>query len=220
MTPSRPNSESGNHPAPGKPQTIAGTPAAPPVGAARTSGDGAVMPNRLRRTGRSRVKFDAIDLAILNQLQQDCEITNAMLAQRVGISPPSTLERVKKLEAHGIIRRYVALLDPALVDKSIAAVVHVTLREHGERRLQDFKEAVVRFDEVQEAWHTAGEEDFILKVLVTDMGQYEDFIVHKLSAVSNIGRIRTSFALSTIKEETRVPLDAVGPEAVGFTEGK
>lgn len=159
---------------------------------------------------RGRVRFDAIDLAILAQLQDDCKITNATLAQRVGISPPSTLERVKKLEQQGIIRGYVAILDPVLLDKGITALVHVTLREHGEHKLNTFKDAIRDFEEVQAAWHTAGEEDFILKVLVTDIQQYEDFVVFRLSAVPNIGRIRTSFVLSPVKETTLVPLDAVG----------
>jgi Lrp/AsnC family leucine-responsive transcriptional regulator len=215
MTPPSTSSASNSKPVP--PATLAGTSAAPMhAGGHGVTGNGL----RQKRAGRPRVRFDAIDLAILNQLQSDCEITNATLAQRVGISPPSTLERVKKLVGTGIIKRYVALIDPVMVDKSICALVHVTLREHGERRLQEFKDAVGRFEEVQEAWHTAGEEDFILKVLVTDMTQYETFIVHKLSMAPNIGRIRTSFALSTIKDETRVPLDAVGPDAVGFAEGK
>ncbi len=168
---------------------------------------------RGRRDGLPRVRFDAIDLKILEQLQSDSKITNAMLAQRVGISPPSTLERVKKLEQTGIIRGYVALLEPKRVGKTISAIVTVTLREHGEGRLNDFAESVRDFEEVQAAWHTAGEEDFILKVLISDMGQYEEFVVQKLSAISNIARVRTSFCLSTIKNETRVPLDAVGAGA-------
>lgn len=161
-------------------------------------------------TRRGRVRFDSIDLAILTQLQADSKITNAMLAQQVGISPPSTLERVKKLENEGIIKGYVALLDPASVDKSICAIVHVTLREHGEAQLTQFKHAVREFAEVQAAWHTAGEEDFILRVFVTDMNEYEQFVVHRLSAVPNIGRVRTSFCLSAVKDTTRVPLDSIG----------
>lgn len=159
---------------------------------------------------RARVRFDAIDLAILDQLQRDSKITNAMLAQRIGISPPSTLERVKKLETEGIIKRYAAIVDPAAVGKSITALVHVTLKNHGEGELRKFKADVAKFDEVLAAWHTAGEEDFILKVIVTDMDHYERFVVHSLSAVPNMGRVRTSFCLSTVKEDTRVPLDAVG----------
>lgn len=177
----------------------------------RRSENGAATLERAsgRRTAQRPVKFDGIDLKILEALQTDSKITNATLAQRIGISPPSTLERVKKLEQQGIIRGYVALIDAAAVGKSIAALVHVTLREHGEEKLSTFKKAVQKFDEVQAAWHTAGEEDFILKVLVTDMQQYEDFVVYRLSAVPNIGRIRTSFCLSTVKDETAVPLDAV-----------
>jgi len=163
---------------------------------------------------RARVKFDEIDLAILDQLQSDSKITNANLAQMVGISPPSTLERVKKLEHAGIIRGYVALLAPRSLGKTITAIVHVTLREHGEGRLREFVDQVRNFDEVQAAWHTAGEEDFILKVLVNDMEHYERFVVHKLSATTNIGRVRTSFCLSAAKEQTQVPLDAVGEGSI------
>ena len=163
-----------------------------------------------RNGSRARVKFDTIDLAILNELQANSKITNAMLAQKVGISPPSTLERVKKLESEGIISGYVALVAPASVGKGITAIVTVTLREHGEKRLTAFNDEISSFTEVQSAWHTAGEEDFILKVLVSDMSQYEEFVVHRLSAVPNIGRVRTSFCLSTVKDDTTVPLDAVG----------
>lgn len=158
----------------------------------------------------TRIRFDAVDLAILEQLQADSKITNATLAERAGISPPGALERVRKLEAAGVIRGYAARVDPAAVGKTITALVHITMREHGEGRLEELKEALRDFDEVQAAWHTTGEEDFILKVLVNDMDHYERFVVHRLSAVANIGRVRTSFCLSAVKDETRVPLDAVG----------
>ncbi len=185
----------------GKSPAVTGSAAPPP----RATSD-----NGVGSTKRGRVRFDSIDLAILAQLQSDSKITNATLSQLVGISPPSTLERVKKLENEGIIKGYVALLDPASLDKSICAIVHVTLREHGEAQLTKFKDAVREFNEVQAAWHTAGEEDFILKVFVTDMNEYEQFVVHRLSAVPNIGRVRTSFCLSAVKENTRVPLDSMG----------
>jgi Lrp/AsnC family leucine-responsive transcriptional regulator len=159
---------------------------------------------------RARVRFDAIDLAILEQLQTDSKITNAKLAKNVGISPPSTLERVKKLEQSGIIKRYTAILDPEAVGKPMSAIVSVTLREHGEDRLRAFARAVSGLEEVRSVYHTAGDEDFFLRVVVSDMNQYEDFVVRKLSDIENIGRIRTSFCLSVVKEETAVPLDAVG----------
>ena len=184
-----------------------------PTNANRVSGNGAGLSPE-KAAARARIKFDAIDLAILEQLQNDSNITNATLAQRVGISPPSTLERVKKLVAGGVIKGYRALIDPKAVHKTIQAFVHVTLRVHGAEHIQAFDEAVKAFDEIQGAWHTTGEEDFMLRVLVTDMDQYERFIVHRLSAIPNIGRVRTSFILSPVKDETRVPLDAIGGGSV------
>jgi Lrp/AsnC family transcriptional regulator, leucine-responsive regulatory protein len=167
-----------------------------------------------RAAALAKVKFDAIDLAILDQLQSDSKITNAMLAQKVGISPPSTLERVKKLENAGVIKGYRAIVDHKAVNKTICAFVHVTLRVHGAEHIKAFDDAVAAFDEIQGAWHTTGDEDFMLRVLVTDMDQYERFIVHRLSAIPNIGRVRTSFILSPVKDETRVPLDAIGGGSV------
>ena len=173
-----------------------------------------------RREARARVRFDAVDLAILDQLQTDSKITNAMLAQTVGISPASMIERVKKLETSGIIRGYAARLDPREVDKSMTAIVSITLREHGEQRLRDFAAAIDGFAEVQSAWHTTGEDDFILRVIVTDMAQYEEFVVQRLSTIPNIARVRTSFCLSTLKDTTRVPLDAVGDPDVSLEGAK
>jgi Lrp/AsnC family leucine-responsive transcriptional regulator len=170
-----------------------------------------------RAAARARIKFDAIDVAILMQLQTDSKITNAALAQRVGISPPSTLERVKKLEAAGVIKGYVALLDPLALGKGVTAMVMVTLREHGLEAIEAFKREIVGFPEVQAAWHTTGEEDFILRVIVSDMTEYEYFAVHKLSRVSNIGRVKTSFCLSAAKFDTRVPLDAIGNGSADIT---
>lgn len=175
------------------------------------TGGGANPTDRTAKAAaRARVKFDSIDVAILAQLQTDSKITNAALAQRVGISPPSTLERVKKLEAAGVIKSYVALLDPLALGKGVTAMVMVTLREHGLDAIEAFKRDIIGFPEVQAAWHTTGEEDFILRVIVSDMTEYEHFAVHKLSRVKNIGRVKTSFCLSAAKFDTRVPLDAVG----------
>lgn len=153
-------------------------------------------------------RLDATDVAILDLLQSGSKITNAELAKRVGIAPPTALERVKKLEQRGVIRGYVALLEPAAVNKKTSAIVHLTLREHGQKPLERIKKELAALEEVLDCWHTAGEEDFILRVLVTDMQAYEDFVVNRLSAIAGIGRIRTTFVLNTVKRQTRTPLDA------------
>jgi Lrp/AsnC family transcriptional regulator, leucine-responsive regulatory protein len=156
--------------------------------------------------GHKSAKIDDVDLHIMRELQQSSKITNADLAKRIGISPPSTLERVRKLENCGIIIGYVALLNPDAVHKSIQAIVNVSLSVHTSASLQKAKEVIKQFDEVQACWHTAGDDDFLLKVIVSDMEQYERFISYKLSTVPNIGKIRTAFVLSTVKQTTAVPI--------------
>jgi DNA-binding Lrp family transcriptional regulator len=158
--------------------------------------------------GHKSPKLDDVDLRIMRELQQSSKITNADLAKRIGISPPSTLERVRKLENCGVIMGYVALLNPDAVHKSIQAIVNVSLSVHTSASLQKAKETLRQFDEIQACWHTAGDEDFLLKVIVTDMEQYERFISQKLSTVPNIGKIRTAFVLSTVKQTTAVPIAA------------
>jgi len=178
-------------------------------GRAASRGDRA-RPASVSAPRPARVRFDEIDRAILETLQGDSKITNHALAERVGVSPAATLERVRKLEQAGVITGYHARVDPGSVGKTTSAIIHVTLREHGVEALQRFKAFIEPFEEVQACWHTTGEEDFILKVLVSDMAHYERFVVHSLSAAPQIGRVRTSFCLSAVKDETRVPLDAAG----------
>ena len=155
-------------------------------------------------------RLDAIDLRILDELQHSSNLTNAALAQRIGISPPSTLERVRKLERAGVITGYVALLDPDSITRTIQAIVHVSLSHHSSASLSKAKDSLSRFEEVQACWHTAGDEDFVLKVIVADMPQYERFISEKLSTVPNIGKIRTAFVLSTVKHTTQIPMGLNG----------
>jgi len=155
------------------------------------------------------LRFDRIDKAILRELQTNSKITNATLAERVGISPPSTLERVKKLEQHGVIRGYAAQLNPAALNQAVVAIVHVSIREHSAAMLAEAKRRLNEFPEIQACWYCAGDEDFILKVRVEDMNAYERFVSTKLATVAGIGKLRTGFVLSTIKDTTQVSLDAL-----------
>ena len=161
------------------------------------------------RTKPRAPKLDRIDKQIITELQQSSKITNATLAERVGISPPSTLERVRKLEASGVITGYVALIDPRTVNKSIQAIVHVSMSRHSRANLEKMKRSLGSFDEVLACWHTGGDEDFVLLAVVSDMEAYEQFVTKKLSSITALGKIRTAFVLSTIKRTTQIPLDSV-----------
>jgi Lrp/AsnC family leucine-responsive transcriptional regulator len=149
------------------------------------------------------VKFDAIDKKILNILQENGRITNADLASKVGLSPPPMLERVKKLEKNGIITKYVALLDPKKINKSTIIFVSITLARHRITSIDQVKQEFSSFPEVLECYSITGEEDYLLKVMVKDVEEYEQFMLHKLTKIPAISRIKSFVVLSTIKFETK-----------------
>ncbi len=151
-------------------------------------------------------EIDATDRKILEILQDQGRITNSELAKQVGMSPPPTLERVKKLERNNYITKYVALVDPHKVGISCFTYVEVTLVRHGVEALGRLTEALVAMDEVLECHHITGEADFLLKVATKDIPAYEDFIIHKLTALPDVQHLKTLVVLSTKKQETRLPV--------------
>lgn len=157
------------------------------------------------------MKFDKIDKQILDILQTNSNITNAQLAAEVGISPPGMLERVKRLEKSGVIRKYVALVEPEKVGKGTLALVSISIKVHDLSEVNVFKRKVGDLEEVLECYHIAGEDDFILKVAVKDIREYEKFVLNKLNIIEGIRHIRTTFVLSTIKYNTKIQID--GEEA-------
>lgn len=150
--------------------------------------------------------FDDIDKKILDILQTNCKITNAQLASEVGISPSSMLERVKRLENSKVINKYVALVNPAKVGKNTFALVSVALAIHQLESVDKFIKTFSDIDEVLECFHIAGEEDFLLKVAVQDMQEYQDFVLNKLSKIKGINKIKTTFVLSTVKYQTKLSI--------------
>ena len=158
---------------------------------------------RLKEGASLMVKFDEIDKKILNLLQENGRITNAELASKVGLSPPPMLERVKKLEKSGVITKYVALVNPKKIDKSTIVFVFVTLARHRLKSIDQVNEEITNFPEVLECYHIAGNEDYLLKVMVKDVEEYENFMFHKLAKIAAISRIKSSIVLSIIKFETK-----------------
>jgi Lrp/AsnC family leucine-responsive transcriptional regulator len=151
--------------------------------------------------------LDPIDKKILDLLQENGRMTNAQLAKDVGLSPPPMLERVRKLEKQGIIRKYVALVDPKKVDRGTMALVSVSLRFHQKNAIQEFVKEIQNIPEILECHHITGEEDYVLKVAIKDIEEYERFLHERLTRISGIRKIKTSFILKTIKHQTKVPVD-------------
>ena len=150
------------------------------------------------------MNIDQIDRQILEALQSNSRTTNAELAKQVSLSPSSTLERVKKLEASGIIDRYITLLNPRKAGYTCFTFVEVKLARHGETPVEDFFTSIANMTEVLECHHITGEADFLLKVATKDIPAYEELILHQLSALPNVQNMKTSVILSTFKQETQL----------------
>ena len=152
--------------------------------------------------------MDEIDRQLLELLQRDGRITNAELASRVSLAPSSTLKRVEKLRAAGYIAGFHARLNPAALGYKALALLAVSLKEQNAAAVEEFLGAIAGRSEVLEIHATAGEEDFILKVLTRDMAHHEIFIRETLMRIPGIARFRTSFILSTPKADGVISVDA------------
>jgi len=152
------------------------------------------------------IALDAIDRKILEALQDDSRLTNLDLAARVGLSPPPCLRRVRRLREAGVIARDVALVDPAKVGQTVIAFVGVELDRQREDVLASFERKIAAEPQVQQCYFVSGETDYLLVVTCRDMDDYNQFARRVLANEHNIKRFRTSFNLSRIKYETRIPL--------------
>ncbi len=151
-------------------------------------------------------KLDQIDRDILAALQTDGRITNVALAKQVGLSPTPCLERVKSLEAAGLIRGYAAQLSPAALGLGLTVFVQIAIERTSQQVFDDFRAAVQAIPEIQECHMVAGGYDYLLKVRVPDMAAYRHFLGAVLSGVPGIRETHTYPVMEQVKETTSVPL--------------
>jgi Lrp/AsnC family leucine-responsive transcriptional regulator len=154
--------------------------------------------------------LDKTDITILNQLQQNAAITNAELARSVNLSPTPCFNRVKAMEALGLIRQQVTLLDAKMLGLHVNVFIHVSLEKQVEGALQRFEAAISERPEVMECYLMTGDADYLLRVLVPDIGALEGFILNHLTKVPGVANIRSSFALKQVRYKTAVPLPYEG----------
>lgn len=152
------------------------------------------------------MSLDDIDRRILAVLQDNGRISNVELAERVGLSPSPCLARVRGLERNGLIRGYVALVDPGRVGLGVSVFIQVSLEKQVGRALDTFESAMTAMPEVMECYLMTGDSDYMLRVLVEDVAALQRFIVDKLSKVPGVASIRSSFALKQVKFKTAVPV--------------
>jgi Lrp/AsnC family leucine-responsive transcriptional regulator len=149
------------------------------------------------------------DRQILAILQADGSLSNVALAERVGMAPSPCLRRVKQLEAAGLIRGYVALLDDRKLGIGITAYVEVKVPQvAGEAIIERFKETVRRQPAITACYIMAGQYDFLLKIVARDMDDYSRLAQDVLLKLPGVQDMRTSFVLEAIKDTTALPIPA------------
>lgn len=144
-------------------------------------------------------ELDAKDRKILGLVQHDAKLAQSEIAKRVGLSTAAVHERLKKLDAAGVIRRWAALVDARALGATVCAFIEVFF-EHP-RFEAGFIERVMKLDEVQECHHITGEFSLLLKVRARDMESLQHLLLKQLNSMEGVRQTRTVMALSTVKEE-------------------
>jgi len=152
------------------------------------------------------IKLDRTDRRILRELQLDGRLTNAELAQRVGLSPTPVWRRVKRMEDSGVIEGYTASIARMALGLHETVFVDITLKGHSEAVQNEFAEAILAIPEVLTAHFVSGDSDFRLQVVTAGTGDYYRLLIEKLYRLPGVHDVRSSFALRTIKDERRLPI--------------
>jgi DNA-binding Lrp family transcriptional regulator len=153
-----------------------------------------------------RARLDATDWRILKELQANGRITNVELAEKVGISPPPCLRRVRALEQAGMIAGYFAQLDEKMVGFEVIAFAMVGLHSQSETDLRAFENRVLAWPLVRECYMLSGETDFQLKCVAPDLTAFQDFIIEDLTAAANVASVKTTLVIRRVKFEPGVPV--------------
>lgn len=150
--------------------------------------------------------MDDIDKKILTELQQNAKQNTKEIANKIGLSVTPTYERIKKLEQQQIIKSYVALLNRNKIEKQIVAYCQVTLLKHQKELIGNFKSEILLHPEVMECHHISGNFDFLMKIATRDISEFHRFINERLSVISGISTIHSSFVMSSIKDSSAFAL--------------
>ena len=158
------------------------------------------MRSKTEQTEGAGFSLDEKDFAILRLLQTNARLTVREIAAKIHLSATPVHERIKRMEATGVIKQYATLLDHRKVKKSIMVICYVSLKEHSHKIGTTFIEAVTGFKEVLECYNISGQFDFMLKIVAESMEAYHDFYVNKLSEVKGISQMQSNFVMGILKD--------------------
>ena len=151
--------------------------------------------------------LDQIDRRLLSELQNEGRVTNVELANRVGLTAPPCLRRVRGLEESGVIKGYHAELDASKLGFAITVFALVSLKSQAEDSLRQFEDHMKDLPEVRECHMLNGEIDFILRVVSKDLQSFQEFLTSKLTPAPNVASVKTSLTIRTAKQLPGVPLE-------------
>jgi Lrp/AsnC family leucine-responsive transcriptional regulator len=146
------------------------------------------------------ISLDEKDFAILRLLQQNARLTVREIAAQIHLSATPVHERIKRMEASGVIKQYAALIDHRKVKKGIMVICYVSLKEHSHKVGMGFINTVTGFKEVLECYNISGQFDFMLKIVAESMEAYHDFYVYKLSEIKGISHMQSTFVMGILKD--------------------
>lgn len=153
------------------------------------------------------VHIDRTDRQILEHLQKDGGLSNQQLAERVGLSPSPCSRRVKALEEAGIILGRKTLLERRRLGLSLTVILQIGMDRHTPERFQEFEEQVATYPEVQELYLITGQQaDYMLKVVVPDMEHYQQFLLNKITRITGVSGVHSSFVMRRVIDNTELPL--------------
>ncbi|ATE65991.1 Lrp/AsnC family transcriptional regulator [Rhizorhabdus dicambivorans] len=153
------------------------------------------------------MNLDSHERKILALLQEDCSLSAAEIAERVGLSTTPCWRRIQRLREAGIIAKQVALVDRRKIGLNAQIFAQVKLNAHGRQHLDEFTAAIRGFPEVLEAYVLMGPVDFLLRIVAADIEAYERFFFDKLSKLDGVQEINSIAALSEVKYTTSLPVD-------------
>ncbi len=150
--------------------------------------------------------MDSYDLNILRQLQVDGRISNLQLAEKIHLSPPQTLRRVRALEEAKVIRAYTAQVDPEAIGLGVMAFVSLSLDREQYRNVREVERNLMAFPDIIECHTISGDFDYLLKVVAVDLKSLSQFLTDKLMQVPGVGNLRSMICMEEIKPVSSLPI--------------
>ena len=150
--------------------------------------------------------LDKTDLQILRTLQENARLTTKELAARVSLSSTPVFERLKRLEANGYIKKYIAIVDAEKLGKGFVVFCNVKMRRLSREIAQEFTRIIRDIPEVTECYNISGSFDYLLKIYAPDMKYYQEFVLNVLGTIEHLGSLESTFVMDEVKHEYNIQL--------------